>query len=523
MRLFSKIGFVLSVLFNGIGTSTSRDYLYQDASAKPVIEYVAPKELITESDEDYERRKHHPDFLFSEKNGQRIVIFYAPWCPHCIHFKPKYIELAKKVIKEAPEVKFYAISCTVFGPLCREYEIQGYPTLKYFSSGNSTGVTIKKAHYSHKSLLKEYVKYTKNRITPIKQQIRNKPSNRYVNSHGNHVKNMIKPIKQQTVKMNIRNNVVTKEALYHDASLSFNYALSSNIFMTNDALSVAEAAVFEKWIRILSETLPETMTEAKSTVRNVLDHISLVVQSEQNLLNQMVDKDKQTFWTVACSHGVSNGGYTCGLWELFHIVTIGLVVRNNSFDQAISTMHVADGLRDYILHFFACDICRKNFIDMYDSCSFDRCNVLNYDETKAAEVGWKQLPLWLWEVHNDVNMRLFREESVLKELPEPTIEEQQAVRWPSRSDCRGCWEEDTSWNEDEVYLFLYRHYWPGNTLQDQSLIIESKNKSIHSKESVRTNHNMGQLSVMVLMSFGLLLYLYARKRQKRQIGIHKKG
>merc|ERR1711966_346769 len=71
------------------------------------------------------------------------------------------------------------------------------------------------------------------------------------------------------------------------------------------------------------------------------------------------------------------------------------------------TSEVGDTLRDYIEHFFGCEVCRLNFLLEYDSCSLERCNRL------TGEIGnidsWKQLPLWLYEMHNAVNVRLFHE------------------------------------------------------------------------------------------------------------------
>ena len=47
------------------------EYLYEEDDAYPVIDY--------KSDAEDEEIKMHPDFLFSENNGPRMVEFYAWW------------------------------------------------------------------------------------------------------------------------------------------------------------------------------------------------------------------------------------------------------------------------------------------------------------------------------------------------------------------------------------------------------------------------------------------------------------
>merc|ERR1719400_3050617 len=44
-----------------------------------------------------------------------LVEFYSSWCGHCIHFAPTFKQLALDVHS------------------CREYEVMGYPTIKFFS------------------------------------------------------------------------------------------------------------------------------------------------------------------------------------------------------------------------------------------------------------------------------------------------------------------------------------------------------------------------------------------------------
>ena len=72
-----------------------------------------------------------------------IIEFYAPWCPHCQHFKPVYVELAREVAKRSISVNvfFHSVSCTLNQDTCATYEIEGYPTfLGYRGDGGKDGL-----------------------------------------------------------------------------------------------------------------------------------------------------------------------------------------------------------------------------------------------------------------------------------------------------------------------------------------------------------------------------------------------
>ena len=66
-----------------------------------------------------------------------IVEYYAPWCGHCKKLQPEW-EAAARKLKGA--VKLGKVNCDEESALCREFSVQGYPTLKYFKPA-STGVS----------------------------------------------------------------------------------------------------------------------------------------------------------------------------------------------------------------------------------------------------------------------------------------------------------------------------------------------------------------------------------------------
>ncbi|KAJ8737780.1 hypothetical protein PYW08_000375 [Mythimna loreyi] len=61
-----------------------------------------------------------------------IIMFYAPWCGHCKSTKPEFVRAAEKFADELM-VAFGAVDCTSDQELCANYDVRGYPTIKYFS------------------------------------------------------------------------------------------------------------------------------------------------------------------------------------------------------------------------------------------------------------------------------------------------------------------------------------------------------------------------------------------------------
>lgn len=244
-----------------------------------------------------------------------------------------------------------------------------------------------------------------------------------------------------------------------DAALSFEFALKTGIHMSNGALSSGEENAFRNWLQLLSKSLPIQMKRTHDIINLLLENFSVATQSQSDmdrLINRNISVEPKRSWHT-CTYGDNKMGYTCGLWQLFHIMSVG-VVEYNRHNPPIPTRHASETLRNYIEHFFQCEVCRLNFLDMYDTCAFGGCHRLS-DKPASTEREWIELPMWLWETHNDVNVRLMGERLEQNKALKPNLWEVQQARWPSLVACPDCWREDSSWEEERVFEHLHKLFW----------------------------------------------------------------
>ena len=92
-----------------------------------------------------------------------------------------------------------------------------------------------------------------------------------------------------------------------------------------------------------------------------------------NVRSEIVSNAPIVRWNEACapSDHLSSSivdGYPCGLWELFHVLSVGRNPDNHKYDGSLypfTSKGVAKTIRDFIEIFFGCEVCRTNFIKEY--------------------------------------------------------------------------------------------------------------------------------------------------------------
>ncbi|KAF9268413.1 hypothetical protein L218DRAFT_954776 [Marasmius fiardii PR-910] len=64
-----------------------------------------------------------------------FVKFYAPWCGHCKKLAPVWKQLAKALQNKLVVAE---VNCEEYGSLCTSQDVEGFPSLKYYTAGSKT-------------------------------------------------------------------------------------------------------------------------------------------------------------------------------------------------------------------------------------------------------------------------------------------------------------------------------------------------------------------------------------------------
>lgn len=187
--------------------------------------------------------------------------------------------------------------------------------------------------------------------------------------------------------------------------------------------------------------------------------------------------------------GGSFNGYPCGLWMLFHYLTVAAVERQQDpsqfwpypaefadtpSDELLSATRIMLAIRNLVDHFFRCEECREHFLQGYDRCDFGRCDI------KAND--YEALQLWLFNFHNGVTIRIIYEayglastaasssqigEGMVNTKRSELRSDMEAYLWPNYDQCNMCYLHESPVVTEESANSLHFHTLPQSSSTDR--------------------------------------------------------
>jgi protein disulfide-isomerase A1 len=97
-------------------------------AAQAIVAVAAEEKVVTLTEANFES--------IMKENEYVLVEFYAPWCGHCKSLAPEYEKAAAKLDGQEPKVVLAKVDATQEEALAKQFEVQGFPTLKWFVNGS---------------------------------------------------------------------------------------------------------------------------------------------------------------------------------------------------------------------------------------------------------------------------------------------------------------------------------------------------------------------------------------------------
>lgn len=189
-------------------------------------------------------------------------------------------------------------------------------------------------------------------------------------------------------------------------------------------------------------------------------------------------------------------GYTCGLWTLFHTLTVNAAQKPGQEGPK-----VLRAMYGYVKNFFGCTECQEHFQAMAA-----RNRIFDVKENDKAI-------LWLWISHNEVNLRLAGDVTEDPEHPK--------IQFPRASNCPECRLSRGAWNLPAVYQYLQKVYGMEN-VQDARVT-----RSAVSAQSPFSNLDIGMLSLLYILSFIIIIlvikFFFTKRFYRKRFYKHGRG
>ena len=383
----------------------------------------------------------------------QLVIFYASWCGHCVHFAPKFKSIAQKY-KKSSRVTFYAVDCAKYRSTCNRESVARYPTIKAFGlekkvskSKGLQGIGPPSADDKNKRGFEVGIKessivafLTKFGINPGVQD--GLPVYSDKQSYNAHI---------STLSMSAE---ASPSIRLEEGLMSLKYLLShldKDVDNLQDSKYVASLISF---LRMVAAFLPQG---DYGNIIAALESLILKVESSSTKSIQVTINDHfpQLVWQKRGVHGrywsicggsnkslsqnqdgsseLSSGAYTCGLWMLFHFVSAAGVNREPGRSLRFSfvgALDVMNTIKSFVRDLFQCSECQRHFLVSYESCEYSRCNISDQRDFKA-------LALWLWKLHNGISARVWTDKE-----------------WPPEEKCPTCLLAG-----DSLHEYIRKTYW----------------------------------------------------------------
>jgi len=261
-------------------------------------------------------------------------------------------------------------------------------------------------------------------------------------SKGNHIKSEESPTATRRTLRSETRDVLPKSKILNDAALAIRYGLEKGVFLGKFVLSKEEETALLRWLDLLRRAFPSASGRWKldwfyQGVTDLARAGPIASKAFDELLTGWGFArrfDEGWNWQYCHANSRKEGagaGYTCGLWLLFHALSV-----NQARTPSLKDLDIATAIHGFVMHFFSCNECRENFL---------KHNPRPFKSEIAGDTF--AFAMWLWREHNFVSNRLNHEdekEGIKRTAPREMFPPLEMCGRCRRIKENGLWEFDES-------------------------------------------------------------------------------
>ncbi|RLN88421.1 hypothetical protein BBJ28_00019872 [Nothophytophthora sp. Chile5] len=401
--------------------------------------------LFTKSFQVHSLRSDSYESMLNDTGTVWLVDYYAPWCPHCRHFAPEWEKVAS-FYAGTDRVQVGAVDCTKNNDICSRENIYGYPGVKihHVPAGAEKAIKMAKGAKNTKiviawteRVLEEHGMTSGVSADDINAQIKQLRSEHVAGAAS---KGSEPSYNDQSMEL--------KYKRLHDAGVAVVSTFENGFFLGTTVLQGERYDMALMWVEALAASFPmEGNRAALATLAGAMRENKRWDQTDWNvLIKKWKTISKKTSFPTNLFESSEDEGwavcktYTCGLWTLFHSITVS-ESSTSSATESWKASKIMAAIRLYVKYFFGCEECREHFLASNPETLIEEL------ATKDAE-GSHAVALWIWKMHNTVNKVVSKEQ------------------WPSKRACPVCYVEDgeplsldsTRLHEDEIVAYVTSAY-----------------------------------------------------------------
>ncbi|KAL4124780.1 hypothetical protein PRIC2_008374 [Phytophthora ramorum] len=387
------------------------------------------------------------DAMLNDTKTVWLVDFYSPWCPHCRQFGPQWEEVAN-VYAQVNTIQLGAVDCTRQNEVCDREGVHSYPGVKMYHVPREAQEAVTMPHAGHV--------YARHVAKWIEETLKENDMQSGVDI------DKVYPARNNALREDLKKKEFKfgdpVESTHDDRSVDIQikrlkdagttalFTFEDGFFMGTTVLEGERYEAAVTWVQTLAAAFP--MKENRGAFALLVDEMKQQERwnhaewsellkkwkAKANVVsypvNLFADKDNLTLCTT----------FTCGLWTLFHSITVSDVKALTTQEQWRPS-EIMSAIRLVVKHFFGCEECKQHFMKANPE-SLIRKLALRDDDGPHA------VAFWMWTMHNTVNKVLSK--SI----------------WPTKMSCPNCYAvtdqvlslDPTQLNEEDIVAYIRTVY-----------------------------------------------------------------